>query len=278
MKKKILSVCLVAVVAVMAIAGASLAYFTDTDDATNVFTVGGVDIKLVEQQRDGEGGLESFENDKVLMPIVGSAEGEKDEYGLPTANNYVDKIVTVENTGKSAAFVRVLVAIPSALQGDNAAAEVLHWDNGNKFTAAGDYDTAADPQPSNEDYAEKCVFAKEGQTTIGDIEYDIYSFTYTDALAAGDTTEYASLVGFYLDKNLDARVITSEVGSEKVEITEYFVKDANGGETTIEFDLSKGVNVPVYAQAVQAAGFDSAADAFAASGLTTNPWDATEPE
>ena len=46
MKKKILSICLVAVIAAMAIAGASLAYFTAEDSAENVFTVGNVAIDL----------------------------------------------------------------------------------------------------------------------------------------------------------------------------------------------------------------------------------------
>lgn len=48
MKKKILSLCLAAVVAALAVFGASLAYFTDTDRTDNVFTVGNVDISLKE--------------------------------------------------------------------------------------------------------------------------------------------------------------------------------------------------------------------------------------
>ena len=48
MKKKIVSIALVLCLALVAIAGASLAYFTDTDDATNVFTSGKVDITLNE--------------------------------------------------------------------------------------------------------------------------------------------------------------------------------------------------------------------------------------
>ena len=123
MKKKILSICLVAVIAVMAIAGASLAYLTDTDDADNVFEVGNVQIELVEQQRNENGELEAFEDDKTLMPIVGSAQGEKDGYGLPTAKNYVDKIVNVKNTGKSDAYVRVIVAVPAGLDNSTDAME-----------------------------------------------------------------------------------------------------------------------------------------------------------
>ena len=48
MKKKILALCLVVVLAVTAITGVTLAYFTDTDKATNTFTVGNVDIELDE--------------------------------------------------------------------------------------------------------------------------------------------------------------------------------------------------------------------------------------
>ena len=54
MKKKVLSVFLVvALVAITAMG--TLAYFTDTDDAENVFTVGNVSIELTEPNWDSEG-------------------------------------------------------------------------------------------------------------------------------------------------------------------------------------------------------------------------------
>ena len=114
MKKKILSIALV-VAMVAVIAAGSLAYFTDKDNATNTFTVGNVNINLIEQERNGQGGLKDFTQDKKLYPIVGSAQGEKDALGMPTAKNYVDKIVTVKNTGSEAAYIRAYFAIPSAL-------------------------------------------------------------------------------------------------------------------------------------------------------------------
>lgn len=55
MKKKVLTVCLVAVIAIMAVAGASLAYLTDTDEATNTFTLGNVSIELIETTYHREG-------------------------------------------------------------------------------------------------------------------------------------------------------------------------------------------------------------------------------
>lgn len=138
MKKKILSLCLVVALAATAIIGGTLAYFTDTDNATNTFTTANVKIDLIEQQRNDDGtALEDFDNGKVLYPIAGSAQGEKDQFGLPTAENYVDKIVTVKNLA-SDAYVRVYYAIPEALDNvTDAGKNVLHVNEGNKFVADG---------------------------------------------------------------------------------------------------------------------------------------------
>ena len=48
MRKKLLVLSLCVALAAIAIAGASLAYFTDTKSATNTFTVGNVKIDLLE--------------------------------------------------------------------------------------------------------------------------------------------------------------------------------------------------------------------------------------
>ena len=55
MKKKIVTLSLVVALAATAVIGGTLAYFTDTDDAENVFTVGNVDIDLTEPGWDAEG-------------------------------------------------------------------------------------------------------------------------------------------------------------------------------------------------------------------------------
>lgn len=89
MKKKILSICLVAVIAVMAIAGASLAYFTAEDSAENVFTVGNVAIDLTEPNWE----------------TTGKVEAEDVYPGEPLA-----KDPTVTNTGKNPCFVRISVS------------------------------------------------------------------------------------------------------------------------------------------------------------------------
>ena len=254
-KRKILAlasaVCMVAILAI----GGTLAYFTATDTEVNTFTVGGVQIDLIEQQRgekDGEKTLVPFEDEKVLMPIVGSAQGEQEVVGgvkLPTAKNYVDKIISIKNTGKSEAYVRVFVAVPTALQNGqtpNAPRfDVLHWNfNG---------DSCADGQ-----WTDEIVVANP--TVIDGVEYKIYSRTYTTALKPGDTTRTPAYIGFYLDKTVDKNADGK------------WTVDWGKGPEVIDYDLGNGVKIPVFAQAVQAAGFGNAKDAFAASGLPSNPW------
>ena len=136
MKKKIVAFAMVFALAAVAVVGGSLAYFTDTDNKTNTFTAGGVAIDLIEQQVNEDGTeLEDFKQDQILLPIVGSAQGDKNEFGQPVAANYIDKMVTVENTGKSDAWVRAYFAIPSALDDGaetyNAGLNILHFNFGN---------------------------------------------------------------------------------------------------------------------------------------------------
>ena len=260
MKKKITALCLCAAMLAIAIVGASLAYFTDTKDATNTFTVGNVKIELIEQQR-GENGLEPFEQNKHLYPIVGSAQGAKDEYGMPTAKNYVDKMVTIKNTGSEAAYIRAYFAIPSALDDGyetfNAGLNVLHFNFGNKVVNGAISSTEGVEwiwtHGSKWNYFE---------TTLSDgIKYNVYYADYYQAVDAGATTEQL-VQGVYLDKTFD-------------------IKDgkcyAFGKEVTLDDGWNwEKVSCPVFAVAVQAAGFGSAEEAVtAAFGANYNPWGTT---
>lgn len=260
MKKKILVLCLVVALAVTAVVGGTLAYFTDKDNATNTFTAGGVDIALIEQQVNEDGtDLEAFEQNQVLMPIVGSAQGDKDAFGQPVAENYIDKIVTIENTGKSGAYVRAYFAIPSALDDGyetfNAGANILHFNFGNVKTDNGLVSTEGNQwiwtHGTKWNYFE---------TTIGDVAYNVYYADYYQVLPAGETTEQF-ISGVYLDKNVD-------------------MKDGKYIDTRFpDADLSilaGTVNCPVYAVAVQADGFKTVDEAVtAAFGANFNPFGGT---
>ena len=256
MKKKITAICLCVALVAVAVVGASLAYFTDTDDATNTFAVGNVKIDLIEQQR-GENGLVPFEQGKKLYPIVGSAQGDKDEYGMPTAKNYVDKMVTIANTGSEKAYIRAYFAIPSALDDGyetfNAGLNVLHFNFGNKVVNGAISSTEGVEwiwtHGSKWNYFE---------TEIDGIKYNVYYADYYQAVDAGATTEQL-VQGVYLDKTFD-------------------IKDgkcyAFGKEVTLDDGWNwNSVSCPVFAVACQAEGFNNAADAItAAFGANYNPW------
>lgn len=264
MKKKIVALCLVVCLAAVAIIGGTLAYFTDTDEETNTFTAGGVAIDLIEQER-GENGLQKFTQNKVLLPIVGSAQGEKDGYGQPVAANYVDKMITIKNTSKSDAWVRAYFAIPSALddgfeESFNASMNILHFNFGNKFNEEGTLVTTynsewlwgseAKPEHSGWNYFE---------TTIDGVSYNVYYADYYKPLAAGATTEQF-VSGVYLDKDVDMNAEGQYTITRK-------------GVTSVIEGFDGSAKCPVYAVAVQAAGFDNAAEAItAAFGADFNPW------
>lgn len=254
-KKKIVALAASAIIAVTAIASASLAYLNDAKTVTNTFTWGNVKIELIEKQR-GENGLEDFEQGKTILPIVGSAQGEKDEYGMPTAKNYVDKMVTIENTGKNDAYIRAYFAIPAALDDGyetfNAGMNVLHFNFGNKVVNG-------------------VVSSTEGvewiwthgnkwnyyETEIDGIKYNVYYADYYQAVKAGDTTEQL-IQGVYLDKSFE-------------------MKDGKGyafGKEIEGWNWDNNiVSCPIYAVAVQADGFESADAAItAAFGANYNPW------
>lgn len=257
MKKKITALCLCVALLAVAVVGASLAYFTDTDNATNTFTVGNVAIDLIEQERDGKGGLKAFENGKKLSPIVGSAQGEKDDYGMPTAKNYVDKMVTIQNTGSEAAYIRAYFAIPAALDDGyetfNAGLNTLHFNFGNKVVNG--------VISSTEGVEWKWTHGSKWnyfETTIGNIKYNVYYADYYKALDPNATTEQL-VQGVYLDKSFD-------------------MKDGKAYAFGKELTVDEGwnwneISCPVFAVACQADGFDNAADAItAAFGAQYNPW------
>ena len=256
-KRKILVLALsLSMVAILAIGG-TLAYFTDSDSAVNTFTVGNVKIDLIEQQVNKEGtALEDFKQNQVLMPIVGSAQGEKDGFGQPIAKNYIDKMVTIKNTGKSAAWVRAYFAIPSALDDGyetfNAGANILHYNFGNEGGAT----TYGNQWFWKQDNGKWNYF----ETTIEGVKYNVYFADYYQPLAANATTEQF-VSGVYLDKSFDMKDGKYYAFDKEVDLTGLMVN----GELK--------VSCPVMAVACQADGFDNAAAAIdAAFGANYNPF------
>lgn len=92
MKKRILIISLI-VVCLALCAGATIAYFTAEDRATNVITAGNIQINLIENMIPKDGG----------EPVV-----FEDQDGIQPGET-VSKIVQVKNEGKKGAYVRIAV-------------------------------------------------------------------------------------------------------------------------------------------------------------------------
>ena len=252
MKRKITAISLVIALVAIAVVGGSLAWFSDTDEATNVFTIGSVEIEQIEQQRvvDASGAvtgdLEAFANDKQLIPAIDNTNGTADP-------NFEDKIVTVKNKGKNAAWVQTFVAVPKVL--NDAGILHVHTNQGQ----AG-YGWAA---PVAVGTVTEDALVTGGSATL---EYTVYKFLYNTTLAAGATTD-ALMNGVYLDQATDMNV-TFAADGVTVE-TAYFV--APDGTEITGFDANGKVNVFVATQAVQADGFASAEVGLDAA-FATHPW------
>lgn len=260
MKKKLTLVATSVLLVAALVIGGTLAYFTDTDNATNTFTVGNVKISLIEQQRgtkDGETALVDFEQGKLLMPIVGSAQGEKETvggYNLPTAENYVDKIVNVKNTGTQPAYVRVLFAFPADMDDAQSAGEMmLHWNS-------------LGETPANTWSQVDCGV----QVTLDGKAYNIYSYTYLSVLNAGTTTAWPAISGVYLDERVNVTV-------GKDDSTVFTMVNGRGETKTATYAKGTAPKLYVIAQAVQSAGFTSAGSALqegfgAVDATNANKW------
>lgn len=249
MKKKILTICLVVALAATAVIGGTLAYFTDTDTQTNTFTSGNVQIEQHEKDRDGN----DFVQGQKLMPIV---DDVKDANGYHTGANYIDKIVTVENTGTEAAYVRTFLAIPAALDDGpttfDAGENILHWNGASAndtFGAANWGGTIENDwywcTDTNNDYPSTATadLPNKGwnfyQSEIDGVLYNVYVATHASAVEAGATTA-PNLFGLYLDKDVDY--------ADGNYIDKY--------DEIINYDLTQA-KVLLISEAVQAEGFDT---------------------
>lgn len=222
-----MSLCIVAILAV----GASLAYFTDTDKATNTFTVGNVKIDLHEANKDGavDEEYQKWLKDQVLMP------GDNQ-------TNTVAKRVYVENTGASKSYVRVHIAIPSVLdnaQPDyDASKNLLHFNADPESYATGKWNWGTKIVDGRTGFVATGDSWNQYVTTVDDIQYNVYVVTYETALESKAVTADA-MHQVYLYKD----------------VTNEDIEKAN--ET-----LNDKWNILVFAEGCQVEGFTDAFDAL----------------
>ena len=279
--KKFISMLLVIALTAAISVGATMAYLTDTDEDVNVMTLGNVQIEQHEYERvlNADGTyktatidnktsyvLKDFSQAKPLYPVTTvDANGNPYNFGAGDWDtttvrmsqvdsqggvqvfsnaNAQDKIVTVENTGKSDAYVRTIYAFEAGSK------TIAEWDELIKFS---DFMT------------EQGVWSvtEIGIAEIDGNNYVLYEYIYNGgahlggvhangALPAGETT-YCGLAQIYM---------TAAATNEDVE--------ALDGNNNGCYDIL------VFSQAVQTNGFanaESALDtAFGNITTTNHPW------
>lgn len=238
MKKKIIAICLVACLAVVAITGATLAYFTAEDSADNVFTMKGIKVEINEE----------FVQGSELIPGYD-----------------INKDVSVTNTGTSDAYVRVHIAIPAKM--DDGDPSFAAYNNFLHFNF--DMDSVADGEWSwIPEMTEGDGYRGNGEgnwnyytTTIDKIEYAVYVVTYRTALEAGKQTATKALDKVYIDASVDCEWVDDESHKDG---GYYIYKDNKGNEITLAdvADENGNIQIKVFAEAAQTATFTDAYDAL----------------
>mgnify|MGYP004698453493 CR=1 FL=1 len=270
MKKKITALCLCVAILAVAVVGASLAYFTDTDNATNTFTVGNVKIDLIESKFHREGNDNSGDTSipdptqtasgmkyvtdghKAFTDaeIKADAETYMADYLAVKGENMVPgrgvaKCPYVVNTGANDAYIRIRVMVPSAANNDFVAVKdggviTNQWCTTSML--CGEFQSGAQ---TGWPVIEKGV-VKNGVT------YDVYTFTRTEPLKAGAMTEWN---------------VWNFIGVDKTATSADIQKALDAGAITVvgtDGAQVMALNVLVEADAIQADGFANATAAWAA--------------
>jgi len=268
MKKKIIALCLVVCLLAIAVIGGTLAYFTDTDTATNVITVGNVTATLYESRyhrgATGDSYLkmtdqpEPLTNDDIkaddavyatdyletayLMPFdLKSSHRVQSMFEECT----VAKNAYVENTSATNdCFVRVRYIIPAEIA---PYLDIFYVNT--QFIAADSEIALADARTlNNDDNSEPMIttvdgsganFTLQGTTVNADGDY-VAEFIYAERLTPGEFTLYSPISKITLIPS----------------VTEETIAALN--LTNRQFDIVVEVDV------IQADGFFNALEAFVA--------------
>lgn len=197
MKKKLLALS-VLMICLSLVSLGTLAYFNAEDTAHNVISSGSVNIELVEKTKGDDGKLVDFPKDGILGVMPGTA---------------VSKIVTVKNTGESAAYIRVWVNTAISEPGDPITNPLIK-NLPLTITVDGEEVDVLTMDYNTEDW------------TQGEDGY----WYYNEVLKAGDTTEA-------LFENVSFHKLMGNVYQNSkalVDVTAQATQVANNGDSAVE--------------------------------------------
>lgn len=265
MKKKIVSLCLVVALAATAVIGGTLAYFTDTQEATNTITTGDVSIALYESQWHRGATNGSYlhmsnqpdtvqdediikDNNETYYPYLEDAKlmpfdlKHRDQAMFEECT--VAKNAYVKNTGNTNdCFVRVRYMVPAAIA---EYLDIFYVDT--QFITADDEVATANARTlNNDDNTEPMItamkssganFVAQGAVLDDAGEYYVAEFIYAERLEPSEMTLYSPISKITMVPTVDNKI------AEKI-------VDINGQFT-----------IKVEADAIQADGFLNAVEAF----------------
>ena len=248
MKKKILALCLVVALAVTAVVGGTLAYFTDTDAKTNTFTTGKVDITL----------NETFTQASKLLP-----------------GKNIEKIVNVTNNEEDA-YVRLHIAFPAdtIYYGENDGVQeynnLVHFNQKYASLVAGEWNwtpTAAGAtyDAAHPGYPGNGTNYNTYTTTIDNVKYRVFVVTYMTMLTKGAKTDTDAMFNVYLDKYADTTDGMTYTAPANVDY-----------RTAAMSSNLNNYKILIAAEGCQAEGFNDPYTAlntsFGVPSSTNNPW------
>ena len=214
MNKKILTLVLVAALALTAVGG-TMAYFTDNDAKTNTFTMGDVKIHIDEwMEKDGE--WVKYEDQQKLAPIAQSKAP-------------FNKMVETVNDGSEDAYIRTFITCPAK----------LYWQLGYGFNSgANAKDGTAMNGTGTMHYLDK--WTDLGKTTVKDEEVYIFMCEHEEAIPAGDSIlsltkvwVYENVTNEQVPENFEVKVYSEGIQSENLTYAEAMAS-LNNGKTDLE--------------------------------------------
>ena len=211
MKKKTKAIlCAVSMIGVVGISGV-LAYLTDTDTASNKFTIGQVKIDLQEPTWD-----EATDTDDDGIPDFA-------ENIVPNAT--IEKDPQVENVGSNSAYIYLKVTVP-------AEKVITAQSNGVLNNNGVETDTQLFSYTVNSDWTEITSERKTNtNATTGEVESYTYVYYYKEAVAPNATTTTL------FDSVIFANVIEGQIDltENQIDIEAYAIQSDNlPANTTIE--------------------------------------------
>ena len=258
MKKKLIASITCLCMLLVMLMSSTLAWFTDTTDvAHNTMVVGNVSIVQHEKDRNG--------NDFVPPQTIGPAVPEVLNQPLATTSTsingtlydlfktsqgVVDKIVTVENDGNAAAYVRTIFAVEMKKAGDNwfptVGSEVIL--NDNQVTVNGYTQKIEFPTDANSVTMPVMIYKMQDGTYVDVVTgadvaniaaaYMIGVYTYYQPLAAGATSA-PSLLQFYLTGLADNNFIAQVGGVFEISVLSQAVQlsgfEQHGAEASLNY-------------------------------------------